>query len=288
MSTAADFGRYAAPYISFGSPQEIRLGEYVGSVNVNDEVPSFFYARLKPTRRLKVVLHGAVRSGIDTYPRFDRIGSTRNDDDALISFADPTIGVYRKVLLGWYLGGHGWDPLATMAAVVRSAASSVGAENVILIGGSGGGFAAMQLAFKLDGAMAFVFNPQTAVMRYNRTAVLNYFNHAHPGHTAEAVVSANPERFDVGLAYAGAAVKPRIFYAQSIGDSNHMVQHYIPFKRALNMRRVHGEADGVPVRFELYDGLREGHGPPYNDEYAELLLNALRWGFGSSKNANLD
>ncbi|MFJ2519790.1 alpha/beta fold hydrolase [Cellulosimicrobium cellulans] len=278
MSSTADLGRYAVPHVAFGSPRELGLGEYIGSVGINAEVRSFFYARLKPAKRLQIVLHGAVRAGKDTYPRFDRISSTRGDDDALVSFADPTIGAYPKVLLGWYLGGHGWDPLETMVEVVRSAAAAVGAEDVILIGGSGGGFAAMQLALKLEGAMAFVFNPQTAVMRYNRAVVLNYFTHAHPGYTAEAIVSARPERFDVGLAYAGAPVKPRIFYAQSIGDSIHVVQHYIPFKRALNMRRVHGEADGVPVRFELYDGMREGHGPPLVDEYAGLLRNALHWG----------
>lgn len=286
MSAQVDLSRYAVPQTALDAPSDVPLGEYVGNVWIDDYQRCFFYARLKPARRLQVVLHGAVRAGQDSYPRFDRVGSTHLSPDALLSFADPTIGAYPKVLLGWYLGGVDWDPMHTMVDLIKASARAIGAEEILLVGGSGGGFAALQLALRLRGSMAFVFNPQTAILRYQRIVVANYFRHAYPDSTAEAVVSERPERFDAGIAYARSELMPRVFYAQSLSDSTHLTQHYIPFKRALNLRAAQGELNDAPIRFELYDGIREGHGPPLAHEYFELLQCAIRWGENRSASAD--
>lgn len=279
MSARIDLSRYPVESRSFSAPGKVELGEYVGTVPVTSEIPAYFYARLAPAQRLQVVWHGAVRAGVDSYPRFDRITSTRDSGDAFLALADPTVGVYPKVNLGWYLGGEGWDPIDAHRDLVLAAARATGAKEIVLVGGSGGGFAALRMALQIPSATAFVFNPQTAVLRYARSLVNSYFRYAYPSSTPERIAASEPARFDLSVAYAASHQHPRVYYAQNLSDSTHIIQHYLPFKRSLNVRTADGHSERGSIRFALYDGERDGHGPPTPHEYVRLLEAALEWGF---------
>ena len=96
-----------------------------------------FYARLGASDELVVTFHGAYRKDKYQYPRFERVQSLEGSFPAHIAFADPTLRLDRsqKMLLSWYLGGPGWDPMDDILKVIARAKGRSGAKHVVFIGG---------------------------------------------------------------------------------------------------------------------------------------------------------
>lgn len=274
-----DLGRYGKSAISVGagSKFDLGLGEYVVSVERDGFADLYAYANVVRSRTLNVVFHGAVRPGIDTYPRFDRIATLGQNGEAFLSFADPTLMISDEVSLAWYLGNRDWDPVEDIVALIRAVSASSGATEVNLIGGSGGGFAAMRVGAQLDDCLVFVFNPQTVIANYNKRLVEKYMTAAFPGEVAEEVFAADPERFDMREVYAAPGGARRLFYLQHLGDGSHVVGHYRPFKRSLGVLEVDGDDASGRVRHLLVDSERDGHGPPRPREFEKHFASALRW-----------
>lgn len=143
-----DFSRYAVPVLESADLRdsfvEYPTQSFIGSVDDDLPLPLYYYASLNTGPVLYVTFHGATRRGVDTYPRFDRVGSLGRAGVPFIAFSDPALGMDRELELAWYLGGGGWDPLENILAVIRSALAISGSRLVCLIGGSGGGFAALR------------------------------------------------------------------------------------------------------------------------------------------------
>lgn len=267
-----DLARYGYEGARRVDEEAIRTGDrFVGAAAVPGGPSVLCYADLRASEVLRVNLHGAVRAE-DSYPRFDRISSSASSSDAFISFADPTLTLNKDMTLGWYLGAAKWDPVPVIAEVVRRSAVAVGAKTTVLIGGSGGGFAALRLGLALKDALVYCFNPQTRVAAYYAGAVERYTTAALD--SSEELVGA---RFDMVSAYAEQKERPRVYYAQNLSDSFHVQNHYLPFKRGVGISCAQGVSADGRVRMVLYDSEREGHAPPSATEFAAQLRSALDW-----------
>lgn len=275
MNVIPELGRYHVPHHTLPTPEP---GVFTYRLEVDGGPSLYAYAHLHPASVLRVHLHGAIRPA-DTYPRFDRITTAGATGDAFVSFADPIHSLDREVLLGWFLGGNGWDPNDALARFVSDAAQACGADTVALIGGSGGGFAALRLGLALPRALVYCFNPQIVLPNYSAQVVGKYVETGFGTDRVPAEVMADdPARFDMSLAYAQAERLPTVYYVQNLSDIGHVGRHYVPFKRALGLRHdVAGVSPDGRVRLELVDMEHDGHHAPTVTEFRAQLDAALAW-----------
>ena len=131
----------------------------------------------KPDDRLCLfVMSGAVSNRENKEaPFFSGLGLAKICDIPIIAISDPSLALNEKLNLGWYAGNtYQTDLQDSIAEIVEGIATSYKVKP-ILIGGSGGGFAAAQLAMKLPiPSVALVWNPQTDITQYARQHVENY------------------------------------------------------------------------------------------------------------------
>lgn len=221
-----------------------------------------FYARLKRSDELVVTFQGALSPEKNIHPLFPRVTSLRHKADNMMSIADPTIlaDKNREMLLSWYLGGPGWDPLRWIINAVRKAQGRTGAQHVAFLGGSGGGFAALRASAIVPGSMAFIQDPQTAIEKYIPRVVGRYFKTVWPGWDQRTLMAAFPERFDMVRYYTESLPRNFVYYAQNSTDLTHVERHYTPFRIAHGLKNEDGLSPSKSRLFALYEGERHGHG----------------------------
>lgn len=238
-----------------------------------------FYARLGRSDELVLTFHGAYRKDNYRYPRFERVQSLTNVFPAHIAFADPTLRLDRskKMLLSWYLGGPGWDPMEDILKVIQRARGRTGSKHVLCIGGSGGGFAALRLSAHIPGSLAYVQAPATDIHNCFPTAKKNYFDAVWPGWDADALLDAFPERFNMPRLYRRRPTENFIYYAQSTRDPHYISTHFEPFRSALGATPTNDEEPPGRRWLAMYEGVQEGHGAMTPPEFSAHLERALAW-----------
>lgn len=273
------------PYFKVPQVQQKGIGQLrfdgqptaVHSVPYRKGVTLDFYARLQRSDELIVTFHGANSPEKNIYPLFARIASLRKKAKAMISFSDPTLlaDPERKMMLSWYLGGPGWDPLPTILRVIRKAQRKSGSKHVAFLGGSGGGFAALRASAMLPGSMAFVQDPQTNIAKYATLPVQRYFETVWRGWQHQSLLDAFPERFDMARHYRVTQPQNFVYYAQNATDRSHILKHYEPFLDACG---IFGDDPVIRRRsrvFNRYDGEFSGHGKITAAEFDRFYEDAL-------------
>ena len=97
-----------------------------------------------------------------------------------IAISDPSVDRDPGVSLAWYAGNEFADVPTALLDLLRILGTTLDSE-LVLVGGSGGGFASLLYAGRSDVLVsAFVWNPQTDVLAYNRTFVESYLHAAYP------------------------------------------------------------------------------------------------------------
>lgn len=249
----------------------------IHTVPYRDGLTLDFYSRLKRSDELIVTFHGANDLNKNIYPMFARVKSLQNLAPAMLSFADPTMLVDKKreMLLSWYLGGPGWDPLPSILAVIRKAQGKCGAKHVAFLGGSGGGFAALRASAMVRGSMAFVQDPQTDLGRYSKRITEKYFSTVWKGWSRASLLNAFPERFDMTRHYRAAQPENFVYYAQNASDHVHVSNHMAPFKAACGITDEEPMFRGRKRVVNTYDGTVSGHGKITPSEFEKFYNDAL-------------
>lgn len=245
-----------------------------------------FYSRLQRSDELVVTFHGAGDLSKLNYPVFTRISSLSKKAPAMMSFADPTMLVdpERKMMLSWYLGGPGWDPLPVIINVIRKALGKCGAKHVAFLGGSGGGFAALRASAMLPGSLAFVQDPQVTIAKYSTRVVQKYFDTVWKGWNAIELMDAFPERFDMARHYKVLQPQNYVYYAQNSTDRSHVLKHYDPFVEACGLSVGEPVLKGRRRFFNLYEGTNSGHGKITPEEFDRFYDEAFAWWRGKRAN----
>jgi len=138
----------------------------------------------RKSRAFLVVFSGAVsEQARDTAsaPFFSGIGLAGTTRLPLLSVSDPTLALNRDLTLAWYAGNSSApDLLDIVARNIDQVATATGLLPV-LVGGSGGGFAALNIIARLQSqATAVVWNPQTSIGAYYAAAGHKYLETAYP------------------------------------------------------------------------------------------------------------
>jgi hypothetical protein len=259
--------------------------------------PIDFLVRLKPGRPLILSFHdNTPRNSSVKLPIFTGLGVIKSLDASYIALSDPSLYLHPDLKLAWFAGGDGLELQKLLPAVLGKIVALSGASDVICLGGSGGGFAALYYSAGISGSIAVAWNPHTDIIRYNPTHVAEYGAAAFGLETYEATAARLPSLVDTNLAAAYADGRDnRVLYLQNNSDG-YVVTQMRPFLTSLGID-VGPLPKGTKINGVVADGLwllledwGEGHvappAPALSALLAAIVADPARWRGGWMKPEN--
>jgi len=235
----------------------ILLKDGVHSVNVKPSPIPLDFLSLgfnNQGKEFLVVLSGAVTDstrGNSSPPYFSGVGLASDLHLPLFAISDPSLALSHDLNLAWYAGNHYTPDLFThIADVVDSLAQRTG-KKPILLGGSGGGFAAIQILKRLKTpATAIAWNPQTSIGGYYLRAVKRYVTTAYPNIKIPSDASRDSNAFQSFMdrdldktqhrlpVAASLSAESELIYLQNISDDYHRRNHAGPWLKSVPFLRI--------------------------------------------------
>lgn len=195
-------------------------------------------ARLKIVPNAKTLIanfHGAYNGGSRKPPLFG--GFFREVPDAhQISLADPSILARPGSRIAWYAGHEGFDTQAVLFEVLRGVILARSTPRVVLVGASGGGFAALYFGHCLPRSITVAINPQTDILAYSPRLVEEYRRICWPSLTDNRQLKDVTRTSLADLYREG--FSNSVIYVQSMGDRVHSHRHMMPFAGAAAATRA--------------------------------------------------
>lgn len=197
-------------------------------------------------RVLPVFFSGAVTAREEKRPPFfSGQGIAGTLRTPALCIADPSIAMAPDLALAWYAGNHLQATQQRLHALLRGVGERLGVE-LLLIGGSGGGFAALQAGLRLGkAASVLVWNPQTDLLGYSRSAVDHYLKTCWPSHAAaegdgngSSYLLSQGIEHDIVPAFRQGLRPRRVVYLQNMGDILHSHRHAGALLPVLDTRRI--------------------------------------------------
>jgi hypothetical protein len=238
---------------------------------------NYFFHDNRQKQFILVFFNGAIngeRYG-DT-PVFNRWRWGAQCRHPVICVSDPAVTTETGLQIDWFVGRRSewalekiWRTLDYIRSVVAP-----GAEFIVM-GSSGGGFAALQSSMMGHAKTCFCINPQIELRRFQTPAryaeALRYYN---DGADSREIAPAHLHRFSV----TEAAKKRRhrgatIFYAQNRADTQHYSKHFLPF-----LKEFAGKSHNVAEKIHCiaFDDRKLKHAPPKFDDTLELFGEPFR------------
>ncbi|GGJ70676.1 hypothetical protein GCM10007173_31910 [Glutamicibacter ardleyensis] len=201
----------------------------------------------------------------------------------LISFSDPIVESDSQCSLSWYAGSSQLDVPQLVSKTIDALTDSDD-RDVWMMGGSGGGFAALNIAHAIKRPISvLVWNPQSAIDKYNPKHVRNYFNSAYPelvpseeeydvSGASRKIADATGRSLDLSSVLSNGSSIERILVLQNYNDW-HIIPHTTPLVEALDMKQCSPGifSDGSGSRIAWFTELGEGHAAPETTVLVKLI-----------------
>ena len=223
---------YPFPVVHHGNRFALEGRPESAAIHTVDVGPLVLPMALQPAPGpvLTVLLHGAIDRARHRLPIFQRWRfQLEMEAGPTLAFADPTLDLADSVRLAWYLGTESSPLIPSMAAAVRTVAAALGTTSVVLVGSSGGGFAALQLAAELPGAVVAAMSPQTDLRQYS-TRLVNAAVRPALGLAGTSADGADPARLSVLESLRDQDALPRVELLSNSGDAVHVTRHEDPLR----------------------------------------------------------
>lgn len=222
----------------------------------------------RPGDVLTVYFHGATDRAKFSMPRYERMRSMSELGlGPVMFFSDASLDLDSRMILSWYVGTEDLDLHREIAHMICAYAEHKGIDKVLLVGNSGGGFAALQIGAYLEGARVVSFNPQIRVDDYAPRIA----DTAHWALYGRQTVSDDPihaPRMDLIERYRRIGFAQDVELIQNPGDDHHYKEHFLPFCAAFeNSGNGHRLLQHTPF-------LGPGHRVPPADEYLDYVRRA--------------
>jgi len=219
----------------------------------------------EPGEVLTVLFHGALDRAKLRLPIFQRwryqlalrAGPT-------LAVADPTLDLSGSMRLGWYLGTEAMDLVPRVAGAIQRTARALGVKHIVLVGSSGGGFAALQVGAFLPRSVVVAMSPQTDLRAYSPRLVNAAIGPAF-GNPTLSEVSVEPFRLSAAERFASRAVYPRVELVSNPGDKVHVKHHEAPLRNAYSAARLSRRFGTTEI------DLGPGHRSLENDAYGAVM-----------------
>jgi hypothetical protein len=151
------------------------------------------------TVRLGTVLlchfHGNTprEEGIDL-PLFTGLNVTSSILTSMFVPSDPALALDASLGLAWHFGCDGIPLQAITVSIIKRLQTILHVPRVVTWGGSAGGFAAIRVAKDIPNSIAFVWNPQTDIAKYEPGHVMRYLRSAFPTIAADGTLPSGREQ----------------------------------------------------------------------------------------------
>lgn len=182
----------------------------------------------------------------------------------ILMVSDPCLYLDNSLSLAWYVGARNLPLQKDLSIVLSGLSARYGKNNTIFYGGSGGGFASLYYASKVDGATAICCNPQTSVSNYDKASVERFMSVCFEPLNAEF---ANKYLSDSGFtALLGANefnTTARVIYLQNKNDAHHLEKHFQPYLARIGFGKCYQSNKNVQI---------------LNEKLA--LITSSKWGDG--------
>ena len=221
-----------------------------------------------------VNFHGATDRIKNTMPRFERIRTMRSlNMGSSLFFSDPGMDLDMGMILSWFAGTDQLNLHEQIAKFVTNFSSYRSQPNIVLIGNSGGAFAALQVSSYIPGSTVIAFNPQTEIDRYSpRMAELAHMNLF--GSKTVRDRGSLQQRMNVIKRFDNIDFDRNVLLVQNTGDAHHLEHHFEPLVKAFHASS-HGERLRTHTPF-----IGPGHRVPPPDEYLRLVSEGIAWARG--------
>ncbi|WP_404290806.1 hypothetical protein [Glutamicibacter arilaitensis] len=237
---------------------------------------------------LPVFFNGAVIRSNSAPPYFSGSKVAVDAASPVISIADPTLNLAGDLGIGWYTGGIGSKFDAALVTVLNFLRLRAGA-NLILVGGSAGGFAALHFAVLLKES-ALVWNPQIDFLKYNPEHVSKFLStrfespswmetpseiRNENGQIINKVASSFLARTGVESEISNLNGLDRLVYLQNRSD-NHEKIHALPVRERSQFTPI---GSGIYNKYDktmLVAEFNEGHRAPSRELITYALIRMLK------------
>ena len=248
---------------------------------------------------IMVVFSAAVKERKGTEPPyFSGLGISSQLGLPLLAFSDPTLSWSPDVSIAWYAGNEKVPNLPCLIAnIIDEVAKKTGCKP-ILVGGSCGGFAALNIACRCKcNPRVLVWNPQTRISQYQKSFVETYLAVAFPSMYRPSNTLYWFETFikNIGMSDAafGHHCSRATIYLQNRSDW-HFAKHLAPIFDTVATKQLGGSSFVAPdiKTFFFLGDWGDGHvAPPYemlksvitcmvNDQDPQDVLTMLEDSFG--------
>jgi hypothetical protein len=201
---------------------------------------------LRPSAdRLTVLLNAHCDRATQTPPVFN-LWNLPESFGHILRISDPTLLLGNWVGVSAFLGTEQEDALPPTLAFCRQIAEELGVarEQIVYLGGSGGGFAALQCAVRDTVAIGVAINPIIRIRAYAGYPFAEDIAHLFRPHaTLAELCDLYPERFEVTKAVLQVienGTRPRLAILQNTIDPAHFRPHYGSFCKALGVPSAGG------------------------------------------------
>lgn len=228
-----------------------------GAIAIEDKLPIHLHWTNKNAANT-VICFSAASMKVREVPFWTGRGLTPSVDANFLLVSDPTMILDRTLNLGWYAGSREQpDLIETLTEIFRAVTSGT---RPIFFGASGGGWAALKYAARLDGAAAVVVNPQVDIARYK------YFSpYLRKAWNTEKGSEQLPFEGNVARDYSQGN-DATVVYVQNSRDFHHRDEHFELFKSEC----------GTPEKLiDLLPDLGPGHIAPARESLVDILKEVV-------------
>lgn len=240
-----------------------------------------FNSSTKKASPILVMFSGAIKREDNTFPPFFS-GRGLSDEVRLplVSISDPSLTANKNLALGWYAGNERIPDLQVIISRILTHFQKIQNSRLILIGGSGGGFAAaVQANLIKNNVHALIWNPQTNISTYHQPAVHQYiksgfsqiddnFSNDIPYNSATRLSKHNII-YDLKLQKRN--INNLIVYLQNHSDS-HLQKHLKPYSAKFSWDKVSKNLFQSKSNQILHiSNWGEGHVPPPKEKIKQII-----------------
>lgn len=179
------------------------------------------------TDTLVVNFHGAVDRTKRKLPVFPPHNPLTAPAAHQLAISDPTMLLEGDFGVGWYAGHEGFDTQAAIRQIVTECMQILRVQQVIFMGGSAGGFAALRASADFEDSYAVVAGAQTNLDRYGLARKPNYRSVAWPNLPPKSPL-AEVTRANLCKLYDRPMIN-NVVMLYSAGDRGHVERHMLPF-----------------------------------------------------------